>query len=64
MDNPMLLNVNTDDPEECDACQDAGNWPCAFHEGFAHGVAFMAVVVREAVNDPERVHVTRAEARG
>ena len=53
-ENPQLANVNTVDPEGCEACADAGEWPCAYHEGFADGVEAMRRITIAAAHDPER----------
>lgn len=53
--NPTLTNVNVHDPEDCEACADAADWPCAYHAGFVDGFDFMSGIMRLAVDDPESV---------
>jgi hypothetical protein len=62
IENPTLGNVNTTDHEDCAACDELKDWPCAYHEGFLAGFAEMGRVMRAAVDDPERVMMPKRDA--
>lgn len=60
MKNPHLVNVNTEDPEDCEACGD-GEWPCAFHAGWIEGARYLGRALHLAIEDPERIRVRPEE---
>lgn len=48
--NPYVpANVNRFDPEDCEACAEAENWPCCYHEGVFAGAAEAIAATHRAV---------------